>query len=291
MSNQSRSKSKGDLAAQALDTASDGKAVSKMSKKELKAALDATGEEDLYDPKANATDLRQALLEYRARAWRKRKPSNPYPPMTWPIACAVACRMAERGKLLHGVAVLTSFHCLLRVGEMTNLRKSDIALQNDDRLGVSAFKGALRLRKTKTGPNQWVTVRDESIYQLLQAVTVGLAKEDRVFPFSASTFRRSLRSTCLELGISTPYVPHSLRHGGATKLHLEGMPVEDIMLRGRWQSSKSARRYIQSGQALLLSISAPGPVVAAGRLFARSILKAIAFASARAQSGQGQARL
>src|SRR6185312_10716578 len=204
------------------------------------------------------------------RGWDRKRPSNPFPPLTWPVTCAIAMRMATNGKLLHAVATLLSFHCLLRVGEMTQLRRSDFAIKNDDRLGVSNVCGALRLRATKTGANQWVTILDQQVYSLLLMVTSSLRASDRIFPFSPATFRRSLRSTCLELGILTPYVPHSLRHGGATKLHLEAWRVEDIMLRGRWQSSKSARRYIQAGQALLLSIRLPQAVLRARCLPSRS---------------------
>src|SRR5690349_2648427 len=42
------------------------------------------------------------------------------------------------------------------------------------------------------------------------------------------------KSTCAALGLSERYVPHSLRHGGATRLHLQGVSIEDILLRGRW---------------------------------------------------------
>jgi len=38
---------------------------------------------------------------------------------------------------------------------------------------------------------------------------------------------------CRELGLSAAYVPHSLRHGGATRLHMAGVPLDDILMRGR----------------------------------------------------------
>ena len=50
---------------------------------------------------------------------------------------------------------------------------------------------------------------------------------------------------------------HSLRHGGATSLQVRGMSIADIILRGRWVSTKSATLYVQSGRALLLSVSVP----------------------------------
>jgi len=195
--------------------------------------------------------------------------------------------MVERGALREGVAALLSFHCLLRVGELVNIRKADVAVREDDRLGLDRqpFEGALRLRATKTGPNQWVSIVDPDVMTLLNFALVGLRPEDKVFPFSAASFRKLLRSVSLELGIRTPYVPHSFRHGGATRLHMLGISIEDIMLRGRWQSSKSARRYIQSGQALLLAIQTPSQVVNSGRIFAADLLAAVDLACAVAQRG------
>ena len=54
-----------------------------------------------------------------------------------------------------------------------------------------------------------------------------------------------------------PYVPHSLRHGGATcdYLYAGGESLEDILFRGRWASMKSTRQYIQQGPALMAAAS------------------------------------
>jgi integrase len=79
-----------------------------------------------------------------------------------------------------------------------------------------------------------------------------------LFPFETHSFRRLFKATCVNLGISERYVPHSLRHGGATRYHhVKGWSIEDVLERGRWASVKSARRYIQSGVAMLMSMAAP----------------------------------
>jgi hypothetical protein len=41
--------------------------------------------------------------------------------------------------------------------------------------------------------------------------------------------------------------------------------MEDIMLRGRWESNKTSRRYIQSGKALLLAAKVPAAVAEVAR--------------------------
>jgi integrase len=80
----------------------------------------------------------------------------------------------------------------------------------------------------------------------------------RLFPFATYQFRRIFKAVCANLGLSDRYVPHSLRHGGATRYHhIHGWSIEDVLARGRWQSVKSARRYIQSGVAMLMTMQAP----------------------------------
>jgi len=62
-------------------------------------------------------------------------------------------------------------------------------------------------------------------------------------------------------------VPHSLRHGGATADFLNGATIEQVMFRGRWQGMQSARRYIQTGRALLAAQSVPAHLNRLGILF------------------------
>jgi hypothetical protein len=54
----------------------------------------------------------------------------------------------------------------------------------------------------------------------------------------------------IQLSQTRSFVPHSLRHGGAVHDYLNNQPLEEILLRGRWKSSDSARTYIKDGLAL-----------------------------------------
>lgn len=220
------------------------------------------------------------------RGFIKCQPAVRHPPITWPLAVTVAVQLTQAGLWRFAAGVLLAFHCLLRVGELVNLRCADIAFPNDPRLGYSRHSNvfrdccaALRLRQTKTGSDQWVTVTNRGVASLLFDLTRGLSAERRVFPFSTMAFRHTFVRSCVSLGLgASGYVPHSLRHGGATELFLGGARVEDIMLRGRWASTKSARHYIQAGPALLLSVSVPPDVAGVAALFARDPFRFIALA-------------
>lgn len=210
--------------------------------------------------------------------WNKLYPPKSYPPLTWELCCLVAVRLAMDGHLLHAVATLLGFDCFLRIGELVGLRRDDVADVKDARMGGVSADMTLRLRSTKTGPNQWVVVENAAVKTLLRR-TVAITKPGNfIFPFSASTFRNHFKAACASLGLSSSYVPHSLRHGGATRHHLLGRHMEDILLRGRWASSKSARRYIQAGRAMLMTMDTPPQVHALSLVVSADVLLFITLA-------------
>ena len=76
-----------------------------------------------------------------------------------------------------------------------------------------------------------------------------------LFGLTTIRYRKLFHLSCLNNNLqSYGFVPHSIRHGAATRDHLRGVPLNDILLRGRWLSEKSARRYIQTGPALLVTV-------------------------------------
>jgi hypothetical protein len=56
------------------------------------------------------------------------------------------------------------------------------------------------------------------------------------------------------------------------------VPLEDILIRGRWASSKSARRYIQSGRAMLMTMEVADSVQLLAQAVAGDLLLYISLA-------------
>jgi len=177
------------------------------------------------------------------------------------------------------IGVLLAFDCFLRVGELTSLKRIDVADVGDPRIGSLSPGMALRLGKTKTGTDQWVTVHRNCVMVLMRLLLSTTNDNDFLFPFTPSALRDSIHSVCEKMNLSSRYVPHSLRHGGATDAFESGMSVEDVQLRGRWASTKSARRYIQSGPAKLLSLQVPPLVAKAADRLAVDVVRAFAKAA------------
>lgn len=136
-----------------------------------------------------------------------------------------------------------------------------------------------RLRRTKTGPNKDLEVYDPDITSLLRDLVRCTPPRSRLFPFTSEYFRRLFHGICRELGLSRAYVLHSLRHGGATYLHaVLGVDINEVMVRGRWANTKSARLYIQSGRALLMQSDVPRDVHAFGLVMSHNLVRALALA-------------
>ncbi len=210
--------------------------------------------------------------------WRKLKPPVSYPPLTWVLTVAIAVQMARAGLYRFGVATLLGFDCLLRCGELLSLRRADVADAGDSRLGAELRVMSVAIRRAKTGRNQSVTVLNEDVKALLRPLLASTSHSDLLFPGGVRLYRLVFKAACQSLGLEDGYVPHSLRHGGATRLWMLKWPIEDIMLRGRWASTKSARHYVQEGRAVLMSLHRLEALVSHASVLASRLQRVFALA-------------
>ena len=211
------------------------------------------------------------LSRQSLKGYQKLIQSVSHTPLTYYTCVAMAAVMSKSGYLHRAIALLLMFHCYLRVGEMESLLISDIALPEQNRFGSNTILSALRIGKAKTGRNQTVSITDTHIHILLQSIIVNRLPTEKLFSFSASAFTRTFHQSLSTLGLSNMFVPHSCRHGGATHDHIHGMNIEQIMLRGRWKSNESARTYIQSLRAVMLTVNIPIHIHTMGETCAKDL--------------------
>ena len=244
--------------------------------------------------KSKAADTLHGLLMYLPRArnelmtaakavrnWNRLSESVSYPPLTKDLGVLIAVEMMRMGQSRQAIATLVGFDCLLRVGELTSLRFNDVADCGDSRFPSEHQKMSIRLCKTKTGSNQFVVVRNPAVAVLVRGLLKITSKQLNapLFPFTSDQYRRLFKKVCAKIGLSDRYVPHSLRHGGATHLFMaENMTVENIMVVGRWAALKSAKRYIQGGRALLMTVTIPDGIARFARVFAKDVLYSLELA-------------
>jgi hypothetical protein len=224
------------------------------------------------------------------RGWNRLKPTVSHPPISWPLACLVAVQMYRHGEdwYADAVGVLVAFMGLLRVGELVGLRREHVCDSRDpdqiDLHDVNMDGAVLVLPNTKTGgrKNQLQQVVLNArlagvapVRDLLFGLRNRTAQHQHIFPSSARLFRRRFEHAVRELRLPARYVPHSLRHGGATYLLLHGTNIEDVMIKGRWAVSKSARTYLQAGRASLLVQGVPPAIAAAAATVAGDVRSAL----------------
>ncbi len=197
------------------------------------------------------------------KGWAKEVPRASWTPMSIEMASLVAASFAKQGRDDLAVATLTSFGALLRIGEFTKIKRRHITFGPEAKLPTvaGAHAASIRLYNTKTKVHDSARVMWGDAASVLHAYVEKrqFADEDRVFPFSAQTFRKHFARTCTALGFRTsgaPLVPHSLRHGGATWLYeTVGLTIEEVAEVGRWSTHDSVRTYLKSGRTLMLDNS------------------------------------
>lgn len=262
------------------------------------------GHPDAKGGKSKAADTYNGVLMYLPRGrfelltaakairnWNRIEVSVSYPPITKNICLVVAVYLMRTGYERYAVGTLLAFDCLLRVGELVNIHYEDVADVADSRYDSGNNEMSILLRKTKTGPNQFVVVRSPVVIELVRRLILKTGKDARLFSFTTAQFRKVFKDACSKLGLKAGYVPHSLRHGGATHLHgVEKMKVEDVMVHGRWAALKSAKRYIQTGRALLTNIKISSDIVEISSAYAKNPLAALDLAKKRFSSSSSSSR-
>ena len=215
---------------------------------------------------------RQAL-----KGWDRVRRRTSHPPLTWELCVLLACSFARSGLHAAAIVMLVGFDCYMRINELLSLRRSDVVLPRDPRMGRAHVGMMVVLRATKTGPNQSVSLQSEDVAQLLHLwmqLLPDTAPDAPVFPgCTAQAMNSYIHSACASLGLSaTPYVCHSMRHGGATADYLRTKSIEHVVFRGRWASLKSAKTYVQQARALLAARAMPQALADAGTVLADNIV-------------------
>jgi integrase len=186
--------------------------------------------------------------------WARQRKQHSYPPIPRNVAVLIAAALAQRGEIHAAIAVLLSFDCYLRVNECLSLTRADVTIPTDQRLGDALANTTIHLRKTKTLDNLSCVVHDPVVARLLQRILFSLpTPASRLFPVTLTAYREyHFKGTLRRLGLGhLGFVPHSLRHGGATHDYVVAKRTpEYIQRRGRWASIKSADRYIQQLRAV-----------------------------------------
>ena len=154
-----------------------------------------------------------------------------------------------------------------RPGEMRDLCVSDLVAPPGGLDPATKFWSIIvapeeRLEASKTQTFDDTVVLDSRPWlgPLLRQQCLGKLPHHLVFSVSATDMVAQWKAACLKLGVPG-LVMYQLRHGGASSDMLSRRRgAADVMLRGRWRSLSSLRRYAKPGQLAKLLNDLTPPV-------------------------------
>ena len=200
-------------------------------------------------------------------AWDRLYPGSSHQPIPLSWMFLISITLASRGLLRPAIAVQVAFDSFLRVSELLALTPEDVLLASDPRwapsssAGVGSSRthrnlGGLRLRRTKTGANQFAPIRDPVVARYLSWLCACTPAGTLLFPFSPPTFNEHLARSCADLRLPR-FTAHCFRHGAACAAAQDGVEPERIRRWGRWRVPRSMDTYLQQVQALVLAHATP----------------------------------
>ena len=145
------------------------------------------------------------------------------------------------------IGIIFMFFGLLRPGEWFGVRFKHVSIDNVTVVSLDNTKTT----RNKQNALEYAQIRDIGAIALLRhlCVLANLQQDDLVWDGSSAYFRQCMDMALIALEIPpTSFRLYSLRRGGASHL-IDHISMEALLLRGRWQSAKTARVYIESARA------------------------------------------
>lgn len=143
--------------------------------------------------------------------------------------------------------LLVGFDAFLRPGELYKLTPGDIAW--------ASGRACLSLKDTKSGQRkgaeEMVFVESRLATNLLRLAVRRVPTKACILDRPPQAFRALFFNLLDYLKIQGNLSLYSLRRGGATHHFMATQSMESTLLRGRWQSTSTARIYLQDSAATL----------------------------------------
>lgn len=186
--------------------------------------------------------------------WEYREPGEHRTP-AHPIivrACIATCLAAWHWVRV-AVLLWVGFHCLLRPGELTDLKVSDFRYVPGRRGRWGFYIIVVREPKTRRrfARVQHVVAEEKWLVVLIYYSLRYRDSADYFYTFTSNILNKRLSTVLAALGVPDLFTLAGLRAGGATWEWLTNRHFSDLRLRGRWTNAKTLESYIQEAVAEL----------------------------------------
>eukprot|EP00438_Fugacium_kawagutii_P016319 Skav222801 [mRNA] locus=scaffold1419:399983:408357:+ [translate_table: standard] len=158
-----------------------------------------------------------------------------------------------------GWLLVLGFAAMLRTSELLNLKVKDVHLPKPHQ----PKEAVVLLTNTKSAkrnflPLEKVVIDEQTGLQALHWLIKGLSPGDTLSQVSNYAFRKLWKDLLVELRLDQcGYMPYSLRRGAATSAYKQGVPLDVLVTKGRWQHIPTARIYLDQGLQSLGELSLP----------------------------------
>eukprot|EP00438_Fugacium_kawagutii_P024080 Skav212943 [mRNA] locus=scaffold374:499856:502796:- [translate_table: standard] len=201
--------------------------------------------------------LRRFLPEARWRVprpkqffsnWQSTHVSKQAAPAPPEVAMAFAGLALKTHQPALACVFLLGYLAFLRTGEMVALTPAKLAVDLD----TGRILLALPSTKTSRQRKETVCVTDLRLAKLVSQVLARQGQQS-FWPGSLNSFRAMFAQFCAFFDLEEwEFTPYSIRRGGASYAFAEGASFDELLIRGRWQSNRAARLYLDTGRAALI---------------------------------------
>lgn len=174
------------------------------------------------------------------------------PPLTEQALQTLAGYALFHNQTKFALSLLLAFYGLLRTGELLSVRNRDVAQEGPTSVAVISL-GLTKAGK-RVGAAESVTITEEDTLRRLWQWKQVMPHGSLLCP-PAHQWRKLFNNAVEALGLQEyQYRPYSLRRGGATFYFQKHGQLDRLLVQGRWQSSRTARLYINGGLATLAEL-------------------------------------
>ena len=207
------------------------------------------------DTVAGLQDADPKLKGQLPATWSTNEIPNRAPPLTETAVHAMVGWSFLHGHYGFGISLLLAFYGMLRTGEVTEVRNSNIFMKSASSPAVVSL--GLTKSGKRAGAAESVTITADAALKWLWQWK-SLAVPSARFVESVSAWRTLFKTAVAALEITLfEFRPYSLRRGGATFWFAKHGSFDKLLISGRWQAAKTARIYINEGMAALADLKLP----------------------------------
>eukprot|EP00435_Cladocopium_sp_Y103_P018039 s52_g4.t1 len=171
-------------------------------------------------------------------------------PLPASVALALAGVAFSVSEVSLGFLILLGFLAFLRTGEITSLTANRVQVHPE----TGQIILALPATKTSKQKLESVQVEDVNLAILAQHV-LAHHPGGAIGTLTPNLFRAKLKLMLAVLELTRyNFTGYSLRRGGASHAFTQGQHFDSLLVKGRWQSIKTARQYLDSGRASLVQL-------------------------------------